>query len=86
MQTPASKHMKAAPAGEPFVPPDCFDACNKPVLTISLSGRKLPASSHEISQMPVDDFVALWAVSTLLWKPSSRNRSANGFQHVPSAL
>lgn len=58
--------MQAAPAGEPFVPPDCFDACNKPVLTISLSGRKLPASSREISEMPVKDFVALWAVSILL--------------------
>lgn len=57
--------VQAIPDGEPFVPADHLDACNKPILTISLSGRKLLACSLEISQMPIDDFVALWTVSLL---------------------
>ena len=75
--------VQAFPDGEPFVPADHFDACNQPILTISLSGRKLPASSHEISQLPIDDFAALWTVS-LLSKPQSLTATDKAYQHSPT--
>ena len=44
------------------MPADCLDAGNKPVLYISLGGRKLPASGEDVSRMPIHDFAALWTV------------------------